>query len=303
MITQTFQYGADGDGKDLSIVASNINVVYSTVTSSPEDRLLASRRQQIVGRLFGRDPEIAIEAVKNVSFMAYKGDSIGFLGINGAGKSSLLRVISGNESPKSGYVYATSQPALLGVSAALLPDLSGYENARLGCLGMGLTPEETEEALPDIVSFTSIGNAIYRPMRSYSSGMGARLRFAISTVMNPEILIIDEALSTGDASFQDKSKTRMESMLDGSGTILLVSHSATQVEGMCNRAIWMHYGEIIADGGVEEVTEFYRVWARHLRTDKAKAAEYMEDVRAAYIPLDISVTGTEGLMRIRAKEL
>lgn len=292
MITQTYQYGSDKKGKELSVVASNINITYKTQSSSPEERSLATPRQRFIGKLLGRDPDVYVDAVKNVSFMAYQGDSIGFLGVNGAGKSSLLRVIAGNESPKSGYVYASAQPAMLGVSAALLPDLSGYENARLGCLAMGLSPEETEHVLPEIVEFTSIGSAIYRPMRSYSSGMGARLRFAISTVFNPEILIIDEALSTGDAGFQDKSKQRMDKMLAGSGTILLVSHSANQVEAMCNRGIWMHQGEIVADGSVGEVSDFYREWAKYLHTDTSKADDYLSEVRSAYQPISISFDET-----------
>lgn len=295
MIEQTFQYGENAAGKELSVVVDDVHVRYTTQSSSPEEKANATKMQRAVGRLLGRDPDVNVDAVKGVSFMAYKGDSIGFLGVNGAGKSSLLRVVSGNESPLSGQVYASAQPALLGVQAALLPDLSGYENARLGCLAMGLSPEETEKVLPEIVEFTSIGNAIYRPMRSYSSGMGARLRFAISTVFNPDILIIDEALSTGDAAFQEKSRQRMDRMLEGSGTILLVSHSANQVETMCNRAIWMHHGEIVADGGVDEITDFYRVWAQYLRQDATKAEDYLTDVRSSYRPIAIAADASDRL--------
>lgn len=303
MTAQTFQYSDGFAEKRPTIVVQNVNVEYETQSSSPEERALATPKQRLIGKILGRDPNVTVHSVKDVSFVAREGDSIGFLGVNGAGKSSLLRVVSGNESPKSGVVYASAQPALLGVSAALLPDLSGYENARLGCLAMGLTPAEAEEALPDIIDFTEIGEAIYRPMRSYSSGMGARLRFAISTVFNPEILIIDEALSTGDAAFQEKSKHRMDGMLDNSGTILLVSHSPNQVEQMCSRGIWMHLGEVIADGDCIEVAALYKEWSGYLRNDKSKANSFREEVQASYQPITIEVSGVDKLRRLMSDEI
>lgn len=245
-----------------AVVVRNITVTYMTESTSAEERKLAKPSERVRAKLFGQTPRYPNTAVDNLSLAANEGDFVGLIGANGAGKSTLLRIIAGAESPASGSVYAAGQPILQGVSAALLPQLSGVENARLGCLAMGMTPDEAENALPDIIEFSALDKAIYHPMKTYSSGMSARLRFAISTAIRPEILLIDEALSTGDASFQEKSSQRMKSMLETAGTIFLVSHSVATIRAMCNRVIWLDQGKIIADGDPEEVSLLYTRWAR-----------------------------------------
>lgn len=268
-----------------TVVVDNVTVTYKTPSVSPEDRARLTLTQKAAARFLGREPMVDVEAVKNVSLVANDGDFIGLIGSNGAGKSTLLRIVAGAESPSGGAVYAKSQPVLLGVSAALLPQLSGIQNARLGCLAMGMTPDEAEAALPDIIDFAQLGKAIHRPMRTYSSGMGARLRFAISTAKNPDILLIDEALSTGDVSFQERSRDRMNAMLGRAGTIFLVSHSARTVESMCNRAIWLHQGELVADGDAEELAGLYIKWARYNGKGNAQGADSVVRKAKSLFPL------------------
>lgn len=275
-------------GATASLIAQNISMTYLSSSSSPEDLKKAPIAQKVLGKLLGRPPKVKVPALNNISFVAYDGDFIGLLGSNGAGKSTLMRMLAGAEPPTKGAVYAEERPVLLGVQSALIPDLSGIDNARLGLLALGLTPKEVEAALPDIIDFTSIGKAIYRPIRSYSSGMSARLQFAISTAIRPKILLIDEALSTGDSTFQAKSRERMDAMLQDAGTIFLVSHSAGLIESMCNRAIWIHQGNIVTDSNSEDVTQAYREWADAIaKRDKARAAQIIEEARSTYTPVEL----------------
>ncbi|MDP9832876.1 ABC transporter ATP-binding protein [Trueperella abortisuis] len=279
---------------NVSIIVNNVSVNYLTSSSDPRQRKNAPLNQKIIGRLLGRTPKVLVPAVKDVSFVTYEGDFIGLLGANGAGKSTLLRVLSGGEPPSSGVVYAQSRPSLLGVNGALLPELSGIENATLGLLALGFTPKEAEERLPEIEDFCSIGDAIYRPMKTYSSGMAARLRFAISTAARPDILLIDEALSTGDSTFQRKSEERMNAMLEDTGTIFLVSHSAQMIERMCNRAIWMHNGSIVTDGEAKRVSAWYQQWSVNVSNHDVEAAnKVMAKARYSYQPVSFFPAGTK----------
>ncbi|MTE11064.1 ABC transporter ATP-binding protein [Corynebacterium aurimucosum] len=225
-----------------------------------------------------------VKAVHDVSFVARKGESIGLLGQNGSGKSTLLRMVAGAEQPTSGIVCVSTEPTLLGVSAALVPHLSGEKNIRLGCLAMGMSLEQYEEVLDDIITMTDIGDAIYRPMETYSSGMAARLKFAIGTAGSPDLLLVDEALSTGDSAFSSRAEERMQGMIARAGTFMLVSHAATTIERNCMRSIWMHFGEIISDGDSETVCGQYRRWVQ-LRTEKRndEAEDLINEVRAAYV--------------------
>jgi teichoic acid transport system ATP-binding protein len=199
-----------------------------------------------------------VHAVRGVSFVAHQGESIGIIGRNGAGKSTLLRAIAGLMPYSEGAVYARGQSSLLGVNAALLPRLTGERNIMLGGLALGLTPAQVKERFDDIVDFSGIGEFVYLPMNAYSSGMSSRLRFAISTARVPDILMIDEALSTGDQDFQIRSRDKILEVKEQAGTVFLVSHSALTVLSMCERAIWLDKGEMVMDGPAEEVINAYR---------------------------------------------
>jgi teichoic acid transport system ATP-binding protein len=199
-----------------------------------------------------------VHAVRGISFVARQGESIGIIGRNGAGKSTLLRALAGLMPYSAGAVYAKGQTALLGVNAALLPRLTGERNIVLGGLALGLSPSQIAERFDDIVEFSGIGEFVSLPMNAYSSGMASRLRFAISTAKVPDILMIDEALSTGDAEFQRKSRDKILEVKDQAGTVFLVSHSSATVTSMCERALWLDQGRLVMDGPAEEVVAAYR---------------------------------------------
>lgn len=228
--------------------------------------------------------QIVVEALKGVSFVAHAGESIGVVGRNGSGKSTLFRLIAGSEDPTSGEVFVSQEPTLLGVSAALQNDLSGAANVRLGLLAMGLTPDEVDEMQEGVAEWAEVQDAIDRPLKTYSSGMRARLVFSISTSVKREILLIDEALSTGDSSFAAKSKERMNSFLEEAGTVFIVSHGAGTIQNYCTRAIWLDNGEIIADGDSLEVATAYVRWSKLRAKDKeAEADKFLQKHKDAYI--------------------
>ena len=235
-----------------TVIVDDVHVVYKVKsdrsTSTPKNRRMPAGPARL------RE----VHAVRGVSFVAHEGEAIGLLGRNGSGKSTLLRVMTGLHPATKGAVYAQGQPTLLGVGAALIAELSGSRNIRLGGLAMGLTHKEIDEGYDDIVEFSGIGEFINNPLSTYSSGMGARLRFAIATSRTPPVLLIDEALATGDAAFRKKSEARIRQMRDEAGTIFIVSHSLSSILESCTRAIWLDGGKILADGDVEEVAELYK---------------------------------------------
>lgn len=267
---------------DLSVVARDIRKSYIAKGS---DR----RKDQ-------RSRNITVDALKGVSFATTSGESIGILGQNGSGKSTLLRLIAGGETPSSGSLLVRSQPVLLGITAALQPTLSGSRNVRLGCLAMGMTPDQVDAVYDDIVEMSGLdADAMARPMQTYSAGMGSRLRFAIATSIDPDILLIDEALSAGDASFASRAKRRMDGLLSKAHTIFLVSHAAQTIEEMCTRALWLHKGEIISDGPAEETARLYRLWAWREAKDEHEGAEkILEEVKAEYVKPEIVLASDSG---------
>jgi teichoic acid transport system ATP-binding protein len=203
-----------------------------------------------------------VHAVRGVSFDAYEGDAIGVIGSNGSGKSTLLTTIAGLLTPTSGRVLVAEEPKLLGVGATLIPAASGYRNIRLGCLALGMSAEEVDDHVEEIVDFTELGEAIHRPLRTYSSGMRARLHFAIATSVRPRILLIDEALGVGDRRFRKKSAERIRELLDSAGTLMFVSHGLPEVRRQCTRALWIEQGVLRADGEVNEVVDKYVAYTR-----------------------------------------
>lgn len=198
-----------------------------------------------------------VHALKGVSFVAYENESIGVIGSNGSGKSTLMRAITGLTPPHAGAVYAASRPNMLGVGAALIPNLSGERNIVLGGLAMGFTPQQIAEMRDDIVAFSELEEFIDLPMRTYSSGMQARLKFAIAAARAHEILIVDEALAVGDRRFRQRSEARIRQIRDEAGTIFLVSHSMKSIRDTCDRAIWLYRGKLVKDGPCDEVVSAY----------------------------------------------
>lgn len=236
-----------------TVVADGVGVTYrvfATGKKAPAERKLV-RRSPPVRR--SRD----VHALRGISFAAYEGDAIGVVGQNGSGKSTLMRTIAGLTVPTRGSVYADGEPALLGVNAALINDLSGERNVILGGLALGMTPEEVRARYDDIVEFAGIGEFIDLPMRTYSSGMSARLRFAIAASVTHRVLLIDEALAVGDADFRRRSERRITELREEAGTVFLVSHSMRSIKDTCNRTLWIHHGEVRMDGPTDEVVDAY----------------------------------------------
>ncbi len=207
-----------------------------------------------------------VHAVRGVSLVAHEGEAIGLVGSNGSGKSTLLQAIAGLLPPYGGRVYTRGQPALLGVNAALLTEVSGELNVMLGCLAMGMSKSDARRMLPTIVEFSGInerGDFASLPMSTYSSGMAARLRFAIASAKPHDVLLVDEALATGDAAFRERSGERVRRMSAEAGTVLLVSHQLSTIRETCERTIWLESGLVRADGPTEDVlTEYHRFTRR-----------------------------------------
>lgn len=241
-----------------TVVARNISKTY---TVSKSNRSVFSSKNS------------SVDALHDVSFVAHSGECIGILGKNGSGKSTLLNIIAGNESATSGLVRVSEQPTLLGVSAALQPQLTGRANARLGLLAMGLTREEVSNLITPVIEWAELSNAADRPMETYSAGMKSRLKFAIATAVNREILMVDEALSTGDATFANKARERMNSFLKNAGTVFIVSHSASTIQKHCTRVIWLHEGRVIADGSTKRVLRSYKLWCKRIAAKNTEGAE------------------------------
>lgn len=198
-----------------------------------------------------------VHALKGISFTAYENESIGVIGANGSGKSTLMRAMTGLTPAESGAIYAASRPNMLGVGAALIPALSGDRNITLGGLALGLSRSEIDEVHDQVVDFSDLRDFIDLPMRTYSSGMQARLKFAIATIRQHEILIIDEALAVGDKEFRNRSENKIREIRDNAGTVFLVSHSMRSIRDTCTRTIWLHRGDLVMDGPTDEVVDAY----------------------------------------------
>jgi len=213
-------------------------------------------------------------ALSNVNFEAEKGDIIGFVGVNGSGKSTLSNIIAGIIPETSGTVQVNGETAIIAVAAGLKGDLTGRENIELKCLMLGFNKRQIKEMEPDIIKFSELGRFIDQPVKSYSSGMKSRLGFAISVMVDPEILIIDEALSVGDGAFADKSFEKMNEFKKQGKTMIFVSHSAGQIKRFCEKVLWLEYGKVKEFGTTEDVLPKYQAfvkeWKKMSKEDRSK---------------------------------
>lgn len=234
------------------VVVDDVHVEYKVLATGKRAGVREARK------LFERSRQLkTVHALKGVSFTAYENDSIGIIGSNGSGKSTLMRAIVGLTPTSHGAIYASARPSMLGVGAALLRELSGERNIMLGGLALGFSGDEMEEKFDHIVDFAGLREFITYPMRTYSSGMTARLKFAIATSRDHEILIVDEALAVGDKNFRQRSEARIREIRDNAGTVFLVSHSMQSIRDTCNRVIWLNKGVLEMDGAPEEVIAAY----------------------------------------------
>ena len=243
--------GATATQAAIRIVVDDVHVRYRVLV----DRDLGIA--EIARRGFRSRRGSEVHALRGVSFTVRQGESVGLLGPNGSGKSTLLRCIAGVQPMASGRVLVSEQAQLLAVNAALDPKLSGRRNVYLGGLAMGLSRASIDERLVEVIEFSEIADAIDRPMRTYSSGMKARLAFSIATMTNPSILLIDEALAVGDKRFRRKSLERIRSLRDDAGTVVMVTHNLQEIRNTCSRAIWLEDGRIVLDGPADAVVDAY----------------------------------------------
>lgn len=220
-------------------------------------------------------------ALYNISFEVEPGTSVGLIGLNGSGKSTLSNILAEVLKPSKGTVDINGQSSLIAISAGLKNDFTGEENIRYKCLMHGMTTKEINAVFDDIVAFSELDEFIYQPIKSYSSGMKARLGFSIAIHTNPDVLIIDEALSVGDETFANKCIAKMKALQQEGKTIFFVSHSAAQIKNMCDKAIWIHYGEMIEYGDVDHVVKRYNTLIRGFKArNKAGQLAYKKKMLA-----------------------
>ena len=217
-----------------------------------------SMKEWVIAKLKGQIKYQDFFALNDVSFSVNRGEIIGIIGTNGSGKSTLLKVISGIYKPTSGTVITAGRVApMLELGSGFDYELSGSENVFLNGAIMGYSEEFLKSRYDEIVEFAEIGEFIYQPLKTYSSGMMMRLAFSIATLVEPEILIVDEILAVGDERFQKKSHDRMISLMDGGTTVLMVSHNLEQIREMCSRVIWLCHGQVRMNGDTNEVCDAY----------------------------------------------
>jgi teichoic acid transport system ATP-binding protein len=253
------QNGTARDGRVPTVIADDLHIVYRVNGGTRGRGSATVALSRIIGRR-GAPGMREVHAVRGVTFTAYRGEAIGLIGSNGSGKSTLLRAIAGLLPPERGRVFTDGQPSLLGVNAALMNDLTGERNVVLGGLAMGMSREEIRTRYEGIVDFSGInekGDFITLPMRTYSSGMAARLRFSIAAAKDHDVLMIDEALATGDRSFQKRSEARIRELRKEAGTVFLVSHNNKSIRDTCDRVLWLEKGVLVMDGLTDEVIKAY----------------------------------------------
>lgn len=214
-------------------------------------------RTSVANFVLRRPPE-RFWALRHVSVELSHGESLGVVGPNGAGKSTLLQVLAGILRPSEGTVDVRGQVSgLLGLGAGFDPELSGVENVLLGGAFLGIDDAKVQQLLPSIVEFADLGAFIEAPLRTYSSGMRARLGFAIATAVDPDILLLDEVLATGDANFRAKSKERVIELVKAAKGVVLVTHDMEWVQEYCNRALLLEHGRVVLEGAPNEVVKLH----------------------------------------------
>ena len=256
-----------------TVVVKDVHVRYRVDSDRP--RTLRER----VAVPWRSDRYKEVHALKGVTFTAHAGEVIGVIGPNGSGKSTLMRVVAGLQPVAQGTVEARSTPMLLGVGAVLNKTLSGRRNILLGGLALGMSKEDILAREESIIEFAGIGHAIDLPMRTYSSGMSARLQFAISAAVEPEILIVDEALAVGDQAFRQKSNRRIRELRAAAGTVFLVSHSMRSLLQTCTRVVWLEDGVLRGDGDPKEIIREYKRPIRRARRRKKRRQQRRMQLR------------------------
>ncbi len=238
---------------DTAIFLSGVSVRYRL----PSEKV-ATLKEYMIRVIQGKVRYHSFMALNDVNLVVKKGEIFGVLGRNGAGKSTLLKVISRVLMPTQGRVWINGMVSpLLELGAGFHPELTGMENIHLNATLLGHSRKEIQQKIPEILDFAEIGEFIEAPLRTYSSGMVARLGFSVATAWRPDILVLDEVLSVGDAAFAQKCTERMRSFRESGATVLLVSHSIDTVRSLCQRALLLEHGNVLEIGSASEVSEKY----------------------------------------------
>lgn len=249
-----------------AIIAKDVRVVFPFYSN----RAPSERRRFRVGRRQRRE----VVALDEVSLTVEQGEALGVIGQNGSGKTTLMRALAGTLVPDGGTVeWRTERPTLLELGVGFNTALTGRNNVILGGLAAGHSRTTMEELFDDIVEFSGIGDAIDRPVATYSSGMRSRLSFAIAMTLKPKVVLLDELLTVGDASFKEKSAAAMSELLEGAGTVVIVSHSMARVREQCDRVLWLDSGKVMMVGDSDEVVDAYLSFIRDQPTTAEKPVE------------------------------
>jgi len=262
--------------KEISISVNNLHIRYKGLKKFSIKKSLLKMKG---GRL-----EI-FEALKGVSFEVEKGKILGIVGKNGSGKSTLLRSIAGIFSPDKGSINLHGNSvSLLSIGVGFQPALTGYENIFLSGMLLGFTEEEVKEKLNDIIEFSELGDFIYSPVKTYSSGMYSKLAFSITAILETDIMLIDEVLSVGDIQFKAKSYAKMKELIsDTNRTVVIVSHSTETLRELCDVILWLHDGEIKMMGECNKVLDQYKEFMQTEAEKREKAKQAEEETLAKAI--------------------
>jgi len=218
-------------------------------------------------------------ALQGVSFKVRKGAVLGLIGLNGSGKSTIANLIIAATAPTKGAVHVNGHVELLAIGVGLSNELTGLENIYQKCYMMGMSKKQIVARIDDIISFAELGDFIYQPIKKYSSGMRARLGFSISIQANPDILIVDEALSVGDRAFAQKCLKRIEELIIMDKTAIFISHSNAQIKEFCNHVIWLDKGKIIADSSnLDDVLASYEAFVEEKKINPTAQPKYIEGI-------------------------
>ena len=243
--------------KNLVVELDDVTLKYASSTSFNLKRLFLSKYER--KRVVSNSNASREAALSNISLKFYEGDIVGIVGRNGAGKSTICKVLSGILRPTSGKFYSQLDVgSLLSLNSFFAKELSGLDNIYLAGALLGKNKKEIEEKIDEIIDFSELDDSIHKPVETYSSGMVSRLAFSIATTYRSDILIIDEVLSVGDKHFKEKCNLRMKDIIKESRLIIIVSHTDSDIKNMCNRAIYLDKGKVLLDGSVDEVLSKYK---------------------------------------------